>query len=582
MRFSLHYPLTVVLALTLVACSETPARDLAPGLAGAIEFNPEYSVFTGLAEEIGLLSRLETGGPYTVLAPTDIAFKYVGAEAFPVLASPEQRPLLARVLRHHVIEGQMESEDFVDGMVLTSLEGEPLRVQRAGNEVVIEGATIDLSDASTADNGVVYPASNVIRTNLTVRERIELSPTFSTFARFATETGVLDEGDVLEERTALIPINDVFLRMQETVALLDRDQNLDVLTKVIRPHLLPGRLELADLDSGTELATLGGQTVVVTREGNAIYVDGSRVISRAYDTADGRLYLYGTVLFKGISLAERLRVLPQVTFFPSRIRQEADIWARMNDPDDALTVFAPTDGTYSSRNQEVASALEQQGNEALRRRMRRVLVVEGRYRPEDLVNGLTLQALDGTQLRVERSGSDIFVGGEQVRPSGAELNNGVLYTLNSFIKPPVDPFDSAILNGLTLFHQAVRSTGLEEEVRSESLSIFAPTNRLFRAVPGLFFDPDLREILLYQMTRERLPFSPDINPPVQPFTVLTGDERAFARKFDAEIQSYIGPILVDAFLEIPKAVDSYDGRSRIFFSDTSILTLQGEIPSPFM
>ncbi|MEO0556629.1 MAG: fasciclin domain-containing protein [Bacteroidota bacterium] len=563
---------------TLAACSEAPDRDLAPGLAGAIELNPEYSVFVELATDTGLQAMLEAGGPYTVLGPTDIAFKYVGAEAFPVLASLEQRPLLARVLRHHVIEGRMEPEDFVDGMVLTSLEGEPLRVQRVSNEVVIEGATIDLDDASVADNGVVYPASNVIRTNLTVRERIELSPTFATFARFAAETGLLEEAAALEQRTALIPIEDVFAQMQATTDLLDKSENVDVLAKVVRPHILPGLVDVADLEDGTELATLGGDTVTLSRQGAVVFVDGRRVLSRGYDTADGRIYLYGGMLFKGLTLAERLRVLPQVTIFPGRIQEEADIWARMNDPDDALTVFVPRDAVYIRQNADVQAALALPENAALLQRTRRVLVAEGRIDPDDLINGLVLQALDGTPLPVLRNGDDISVGGQRVRPSGTAVNNGAVYTLESFIPPEVDPFDTAILRGLTIFSQTVRRTGLESQIRTESLSMFAPTNRLFRVASELSRHPNLREILLYQMTRERLPFKPDLDPPVQPFTVLTGDERALARYFDPDLLRYVGPVLIEGFLEIPEAMDSYDGRSRIFFADEGLRTQYGRFP----
>lgn len=566
-----------VFALAVAACSETPARDLSPGLAGAIEFNPDYSVFVERATDVGVFSMLESGGPYTVLAPTDIAFKYVGAEAFPVLASSENRPLLARVLRHHVIAGRLAPEDFVDGMVLTSIEGEPLRVARAGNEVVIEGATIDLGDASVADNGVVYPASNVIRTNLTVRERVELSPTFATFARLAAKTGLFEEAEGLDQRTALLPIDDAFARMPETLALLDAPQNADVLQRVLRPHLLPGRVNLSELPEGTELETLDGQTLTVSRDGNGVYVDGGRVISRAFDTADGRIYLYGDVLFKGLSLAERLRILPRVTFFPDRMREEADIWARMNDRQDALTVFAPIDGVYIRRNRDITTALELPRNAALLSRTRRVLVVEGAYEPSELRSGLVLQALDGSQLVVQRNGDDISVGGQQVTPSGTEVSNGAVYTLDAFIPPVVDPFDSAILNGLTRFHEAVRFAGLEEVVRTESLSIFVPTNALFAFSPTLARHPELRDILLYQMTTERLPFAPDPEPPVQPFDVRTGASRAFARAFDAEIGAYVGPILVDARLPIPVATDSYDGRSRLFFAGT-ILSPQGEFP----
>ncbi|GAB5536007.1 MAG: hypothetical protein Rubg2KO_22560 [Rubricoccaceae bacterium] len=560
----------VALAGLIAACGETPVQD-SPRLAGALEDDPQYTTLVQLAAETGVLSLLESGGPYTVLAPTDIAFKYVGADALPVLASPEQRTTLGRVLRHHVIEGVLAPEDFVDGTVLTSLEGRPLRVERVRNEVVIEGATIDLGDASVAENGVAYPTSNVIRSNLTVRERIELSPALSRFADFGQETGVLDEAEALSQRTILVPLNDAFDAIPATTALLSQSRNADILAKVLRLHILSGTVDLATVANGTRLETLGGQTLTVTQENGAIYVDGTRVVNRSYDAANGRIYLFSGVLFKGVTLAERLRVLPRVTTFPVRTQLEADIWARMNDPGDALTVFAPNDGVYVRRNQDVATALSQPENAALLRRTRRVQVVEGSYAPHQLVNGLVLQALDGSELNVVRSEDDIFVGGQKVTPTGTLVNNGALYTMNSFIPPPVDLFDTTLLKGFTIQADAIRAAGLETLYRTTGPSAFVMSNRYHRGdFPRVTSLPNLADILRFHTMDEVVPF------PLQggmSFTMLDGANRRVCGRYISPLDPP-GPLRIDGIVkfndlgEPDNAVLSFDGRGRLFPVDT--------------
>ena len=569
-----------VLLAAVASCDGAPSGSRAAGVVGVLQTNPDYSTVARLAEQTGLLATLGSGGPYTVLAPTDIAFPYVGADALPVLLDAAQRDILRRVLRHHVVPGVLTPDDFQDGTVLTSLEGVPLHVRRVRNEVIVDGATINIRLGAETDNGVVYPASNLNRTNLTVRERIELAPMFAQFRSLADRIGLLDRIDALEEKTILVPINDAFEAEQETVELLLRAGNADVLSKLLRLYVLPGTVDLGALPAETDVATLNGPTVRVATRGNVTTVDGRPVLGPAVQTEDGRIYLVGDILVKNLTLDERLRILPGYDTIVRNLQAETDLWGRVLSPTDPITIFAPSDAVYRQQSANVRQALAQVENLALLTRTRRVHVVEGRYDPDDLVDGQVLEALDGTPLTVRRGSGTLSVGGQVVTPVEGSITNGALYTTDAFIRPRVDPFDSAILQGLTAFARAVRVADLESIVREESLTIFAPTNSLFQNVPSLIADPELREILLYQMSRERLPYAPEIEPPVQPFTVLTGNQRAFARRTDPETGEYIGPILLDALIPVPAAGPiSYDGRTRFFLAN-QLLYLRRQIPEP--
>ena len=558
--------LGALLLMAVASCDGADSGARSTGLAGVLQTNPDYGTLARLAEQTGLLATLGSGGPYTVLAPTDIAFPYVGADALPVLLDDAQRDILRRVLRHHVVPGALTPDDFQDGTVLTSLEGVPLHVRRVRNEVLVDGATIDIRLGVPTDNGVVYPASNLNRTNLTVRERIELAPMLAQFRELADRIGLLDRIDALEEKTILVPINDAFEAQPETVELLRRAGNADVLAKLLRLYVLPDAVDLRALPAETDVETLNGPTVRVATRDDATTVDGRPVLGPAVKTADGKLYLVGDLLFKNLTLDQRLRILPGYDIVSQNLRAETDLWARILSPTEPMTVFAPSDAVYRRQSASTREALTQLNNLALLTRTRRVLVVEGRYEPDDLVDGQVLQGLDGTPLTVRRGEGVLAVGGQVVTPVEGDLTNGALYTTDALIRPRVDPFDSAILQGLTSFADAVRLAGLESVVREEPLTIFVPTNAVFRNAPGLFVDPQLREILLYQMSRERLPYAPEISPPVQPFTVLTGDERAFARRFEPDA-GYVGDILLDALVPVPAPGPvSYDGRSRFFLA----------------
>jgi len=562
MSTPLRRVLGALLVLSIAACSETPTVEVEPGVLGALRANADYSTFVELATDTGVLPTLDGSGPFTVLAPTDIAFNYLGADVRPILTLPGQREVLGRILRHHIVAGRLGPADFTDGAVLTSLAGETLAVRRVGDVVLVDGATIDLDEIKEADNGVVYPASNVIRTNLSARERIELAPTLSVFSRFANRVGVLQDADALPEVTFLVPTNDAFQAIDGTRQLLDQPTNADVLRRVMGPHVLPGRVDLEALPDGAEVQTLDGQVLRVAKTNGVLTIGDVRILREAIETSDGRIYLLQNALFAGISLADRVRIQPRISVFPSRIQEEPDIWARLNDSDEALTVFAPIDGAYVRQNGDVTLALSFDENANLLSRTRRVLVVEGSYAPEDLTQGLEIQALDGSTLLVQRNGDDIFIGSRLVTPTGSEASNGVFYTANDFILPAVDAFDTAILAGHTTFSDAVRRAGMETFFRSTRLSTFPPNNAAFGEQPGVLNRSDLAEILRYHMTEEDLPLF------LQPrsFTMLNGGTRDIQLlPFDRDVAPFL-----DGLTRVVGGRNVLNGNGRLFAVDSLI------------
>ena len=567
MKSLIRICLGIVVGLGLAACSEAPDRDLSPGLAGAIEFNPDYSVFTELATETGLLRQLESGGPYTVLAPTDIAFKYVGAEALPVLVTPENRTVLTRVLRHHVVEGRMEPEDFVDGMVLTSIDGTSLTVRRIGEVVLVDGATIDLEDSREAENGVVYPASNVIRTNLTAQERVELAPTLSVFTRLARQVDALSDANAEGGVTLLVPMDDAFFSIDGTRERMEAPGNADVLQVVMKTHVISGRLDLDSMPTGSTIQTSGGNTLTIINENGVVSVDGIRVLRAGIDTADGRIYLMGGVLFKDLTLAERFRIQPGLSSFSNEMRQDEDVWERLQDDAENLTVFAPIDRPYVRRSGDLVSALLQPENEVLRRRTRRVLVVEGRYTPRDLTSEsrLVLDALDGSRLPVLKGDGRIFVGGQIVSFTGSEMTNGVLYTMNDFIYPQVDLFDSALLMGYTVFTATVRRVGMEEYYRTTPLTIFPPNNSAFRELAITDRSPGIIDILRFH-TSEQVHSVQDRRSTI--FVMQTGHTREIV---EIEVEPRSPVSFLDGVARVLSEKFSFDGMGYVVGVDSLML-----------
>lgn len=119
--------------------------------------------FTSLVEALeatGLDSVLDSGGPFTVFAPTDAAFAALPAGAFDQLLN-DPSGQLTDILRYHVIAGRTLSEDLSNSMLATTVQGKSVRFEVQGNTVRINGATLITKDIET-DNGVVQVIDAVI------------------------------------------------------------------------------------------------------------------------------------------------------------------------------------------------------------------------------------------------------------------------------------------------------------------------------------------------------------------------------------------------------------------------------------
>ena len=111
----------------------------------------------------GLESALSQAGPFTVFAPSEMAFGKLAQGELTELLKPENKVKLTGLLNNHVVEGKTEFKDFTDGQKLKSLSGKELEVKVLNGQVTINGASIQARDHN-ASNGVVHSLSAVLPT----------------------------------------------------------------------------------------------------------------------------------------------------------------------------------------------------------------------------------------------------------------------------------------------------------------------------------------------------------------------------------------------------------------------------------
>jgi uncharacterized surface protein with fasciclin (FAS1) repeats len=173
----------VTVLLPLGACSKEPdkadsAKTATPEpsgdtLAEAMSKHNDLSTLSAALRDTGLSQVFDNAGSYTIFAPTNVAFDKLGAPGKD-LRQPEQRAVLAAVLRDHIVPGYLTPDDI--GTAIDA-QGGRVKVQTMGNHKLTftrdgdayrvaaeDGSTGKIAgDAVTASNGVAIPLDGVLK-----------------------------------------------------------------------------------------------------------------------------------------------------------------------------------------------------------------------------------------------------------------------------------------------------------------------------------------------------------------------------------------------------------------------------------
>lgn len=147
--------LLAALTLAMTGCATTSGPV---NLSDSLASQPALSTFQSLVAQAGLTETFKSGGPFTVFAPTNDAFKAVPATT---LADWTKHPeKLKDVLNYHVINGKSTAADIKNSNAKT-LQGANVALSKAGDFVTIESAAV-VTPNLTATNGVIHTIDMVL------------------------------------------------------------------------------------------------------------------------------------------------------------------------------------------------------------------------------------------------------------------------------------------------------------------------------------------------------------------------------------------------------------------------------------
>jgi uncharacterized surface protein with fasciclin (FAS1) repeats len=133
----------------------------------------DHTTLVAAVKAAGLVETLSGTGPFTVFAPTNMAFDALPSGTVDNLLKPENKDQLTTVLTYHVVAGKLNAKDLVkmiqegNGMTtLTTVQGQTLTVKPNGKSVMITDenggtATVTVADVNQS-NGVIHVVDKVL------------------------------------------------------------------------------------------------------------------------------------------------------------------------------------------------------------------------------------------------------------------------------------------------------------------------------------------------------------------------------------------------------------------------------------
>ena len=153
----------MVLAATVVAAGlAVPASAVAAdkNIVETAAADPRFDTLVSLVEHAGLADDLSGDAKLTVFAPTDAAFNRLPAATLRKLG--RNRKLLRRVLRYHVVAGDVKAEQVVQRRSVRTLANRKVRIRvRSGNVFLNRRAKVVQADVATA-NGTIHVINRVL------------------------------------------------------------------------------------------------------------------------------------------------------------------------------------------------------------------------------------------------------------------------------------------------------------------------------------------------------------------------------------------------------------------------------------
>ena len=401
--------------------------------------SPDHTTLEAAVIAAELADDLSGPGPFTLFAPTDAAFAALPAGTVDALLQ-DPTGELASILLYHVLGLQALSTDLVDGMMVTTLQGEEIMVTINGSGVFINDAQVTVADIS-ATNGVVHVIDAVLLppvmpTN-TIMDIVSNSAVHNTLEAALVASGLDETLATPGDFTLFAPTDAAFdLLPAGTVETLLADPT-GQLVDVLLYHVLSGTIPSSFLVDGMMAMTAQGSDVTVTINANGVFINDAQVIVADIMADNGVVHVIDAVL---LPPAQTSTVVDIIVNSPDHTTLEAAVVAaglvETLSGTGPFTVFAPTDAAFAALPAGTVEALLADPSGALTQILL-YHVVGATALSTDLSDGQVIATLNGADVIVTINGG-VFINNAQVIVADIVADNGVVHVIDAVLLPSAD------------------------------------------------------------------------------------------------------------------------------------------------
>lgn len=153
---TLYLPVLLIGAAGLAMASKASVTDIIDTAVSA-----HFNILVEAVQSAGLVDALKGPGPFTVFAPTDEAFAKLPPGTLENLLKPENKGMLQKILKYHVVAGLVTSKDVMKAHSAKTLEGRSLTIDARSSGVMVNNAHVVKTDIA-ASNGVIHVIDTVL------------------------------------------------------------------------------------------------------------------------------------------------------------------------------------------------------------------------------------------------------------------------------------------------------------------------------------------------------------------------------------------------------------------------------------
>ena len=448
----------------------------------------------------GLVETLSGDGPFTVFAPTDDAFAALPDGTLDAVLADND--MLTAILTYHVVGSTALSTDLMDGMAVTTLNGEDVTVTINMDGVFINDAQVTMADI-TADNGVVHVIDAVLLPtpppSNTVVDIIVNSEAHTTLETAVIAAGLAETLNGDGPFTVFAPTDAAFANVPaETLDAVLADPAL--LTAILTYHVVGSTALSTDLMDGMAVTTLNGADVTVTINMDGVFINDAQVTMADIVADNGVVHVIDAVLLPPPPPSNTV-VDIIVNSENHNTLETAVIAAGLVETlsgDGPFTVFAPTDDAFAGLPEGTLDAVL--ADIDLLTAILTYHVAGTTALSTDLMDGMAVTTLNGADVTVTINTDGVFINDAQVTVADIIADNGVVHVIDAVLLPPAPPTNTVVdiivnsENHNTL-ETAVIAAGLVETLSGDGpFTVFAPTDDAFAGLPDGTLDAVLADI----------------------------------------------------------------------------------------